>query len=323
MWILSQRDGRRPGSAAAIDKDDPHAIAWTVTSQRRGEIAVVVDSAAGYVLQLVVLIEPGEIEQVILNLVLNARDALAGNGTLLLRTCGVTLDAAYARAHSGIEPGEYVLLTVEDTGEGMDEATRQRAFEPFFTTKGEARGSGLGLSTIYGIVRQAGGTVWLYSEPGLGTTVKVYLPRVDVPALEAAPPAPRPRREPRTGGTVLVVEDDELLRSLIEVTLAHRGYRVLSAGGGDEAIALFEDRHGDIDLIVSDVVMPGMRGPELAARLREHTPGLRVVFMSGYTGDRVDLADVPPDAYFIEKPFSPDALAQTVDDALAAAGRRT
>jgi two-component system, cell cycle sensor histidine kinase and response regulator CckA len=264
---------------------------------------------------LVVLADPGEIEQVILNLAVNARDAMPAGGPLRLTTEEAEVDEEYARTHLELEPGRYAVLTVDDSGIGMDEEVQRRAFEPFFTTKDETRGSGLGLSTSYGIVRQAGGTIWLYSEPGLGTSVKVYLPRVEAPTAEQ----PRPRRpapERRGHERILLVEDDEVLRSLIELILRERGYAVVSATRADEAMELFEARAGEFDLVLSDHVLPGMRGHELALRFRERTPGLPVVLMSGYAGNTLELGDLASAALFIEKPFAPDALAETVRAAL-------
>ncbi|HEX7083950.1 MAG TPA: ATP-binding protein [Gaiellaceae bacterium] len=253
-----------------------------------------------------VLADPGQLVQVILNLAVNARDAMPDGGTLSIRTGNVELDAEYAAGHVGVDPGQYVLLQVTDSGVGMDRETQEHVFEPFFTTKEE--GTGLGLATVHGIVRQSGGHIWLYSEPGLGTTFKLYLRRTELAPVAAAP-APDAAR---LGGdeTLLLVEDDEGVRTFVSLTLAGRGYRVLEADRADTAEQIAASADG-IDLLITDVVMPGRSGRELADRLQAAKPGLRVLFTSGYPGDAVLRSDAA-DTDFLEKPFGPLELARAV-----------
>ncbi|HET7321654.1 MAG TPA: ATP-binding protein, partial [Longimicrobiaceae bacterium] len=247
--------------------------------------------------------DPGQLTQVLLNLVVNSRDAMPQGGQLTISTANVELDDEYVRGKVRVEPGGYVMLAVSDTGTGMDAETRARIFEPFFTTKEMGKGTGLGLSTVYGIVQQSGGHVWVYSEPGHGTTFKIYLPRVDAPlSTDAAPEAAM-----ATGReTVLLAEDDPAVRVLARRGLEHAGYRVLEADGGEAALALAEEHDGPIHLLLSDVVMPGIGGRELAERLQERREGVAVLFMSGYTDDAIlrhgMLNEGTP---FLEKPFTP------------------
>ena len=258
--------------------------------------------------------DPAHLEQVLLNLVLNARDAMPRGGALVIETRNVELDEAYARGHADVKPGPHVLLAVSDTGCGMDADTMSRIFEPFFTTKEPGKGTGLGLATVYGIVKQSGGHVTVHSEVGRGTTFRIYLPREVAQA--AAPP---PRREASRGGseTVLVVEDDESVRRLVHRVLEPAGYAVLSAASGAEALELCERRADPIHLMLTDVVMPAMDGSALAARLRPRRPGMRVLYMSGYMDDAVaqhGLAAPGPD--FLHKPFTAADLLHKVREAL-------
>ncbi|MFS8087219.1 MAG: ATP-binding protein, partial [Acidobacteriota bacterium] len=265
-----------------------------------------------------VMADPGQIEQVLLNLVLNARDAMPDGGSLTIQTANVILDANYANVHRPVEPGPYVMIAVSDTGLGMDREVQARIFEPFFTTKEKGKGTGLGLSTVYGIVEQSGGNVFAYSEPGHGTTFKVYLPRVDKSAgvnesLAEEIPA-------FTGTeTVLLVEDEDAVRDLAQEILQSNGYRVLDACNGHEAIRVSEQHSGLIDLMVTDVVMPQIGGRELAERLSGTRPEMRVLYMSGYTDDAIVHHGVLDGrAAFLEKPFTPDALAIKVREVLSA-----
>jgi PAS domain S-box-containing protein len=271
----------------------------------------------------------GQLEQVLINLILNARDALDQRGRVTITTATTYLDASYAQRHpdAGIPPGDYVLLTVSDTGCGMEPAVQARIFEPFFTTKPVGQGTGLGLSTVYGIVKQSGGFIWCYSEPGQGSTFKVYLPGLASRlASEAFPPlvaGERPAGRPAGSETVLVVEDDDLVRGLTCRGLKEHGYTVLEARHGEEALELVRANPGTIGLVVSDVVMPELGGRELAARLALLEPSLPVLFISGYTGDDVvQRGLLEPGVPFQEKPFSPEALARMVRRLLDA-GRRT
>ncbi|MGE0040079.1 MAG: response regulator [Vicinamibacterales bacterium] len=256
----------------------------------------------------------GQIEQVVLNLAINARDAMPGGGTLTLELADTTLDDGHARLHMGSTPGPHVMLAVSDTGTGMDAQTQKRIFEPFFTTKAHGVGTGLGLSTVFGIVKQSGGNIWVYSEPGEGTTFKVYLPRVDTP-VEPASPAPA-GRDFRGTETVLLVEDDEAVGALAQIVLRRCGYHVLFANLPSVALDLAAMNPG-IDLMVSDIVMPGMNGVELMRRLGDSHPEMRVLFMSGYTDATVAIHGVlSPGVPYLQKPFSPEQLARKVREVL-------
>ncbi|MBP7148920.1 MAG: response regulator [Acidobacteria bacterium] len=259
--------------------------------------------------------DPGQIGQVLLNLVVNARDAMTHGGKLTIHTGSVELDDRYALGHLGAPKGHYVALSVTDTGDGIDAQTLAHIFEPFFTTKPE--GTGLGLATVYGIVKQSGGEIYVYSEPGRGTQFKILLPRVDQPATRPAPAA-RAERAPSRGATVLVVEDDPLVRGLAAEVLAENGFDVLKAKDPEEALGLARaasDR--TIDLLVTDVILPGMPGPDLARTLVEERPDLKVLFTSGYGEAAITHQGViEPDARFVEKPFTPEALLDCVRDAL-------
>jgi CheY-like chemotaxis protein len=271
--------------------------------------------------QTTVRADPTQLEQVIVNIAVNARDAMPRGGRLTIETATVTLDASYVAQHPVVIPGEYVLLALSDTGIGMDADTRTRAFEPFFTTKERGKGTGLGLATVYGIVKQSGGYVWVYSEPGIGTTFKIYLPRVAGPAEPptVAPAAPVSHAEVRGTETILVVEDQDEVRELIRKMLESRGYRVLSAPNGPDAVATAALHPGTIDLLVTDVVMPGMSGPEVARLLAVTCKGIRVLFLSGYTSDAmVRRGLLESGAQFLQKPFSPGDLARRVRDVLDA-----
>jgi PAS domain S-box-containing protein len=253
--------------------------------------------------------DPGQIEQIILNLVVNARDSMPAGGKLTIETDNVYLDEEYVREHVGAQSGRHVMLAVTDTGHGMDQETIARIFEPFFTTKETGKGTGLGLSTVYGIVKQSGGNIWVYSEVGRGTTFKVYLPRVDDDAEICGHRDPA-ARVTIGNETILLVEDEEMLRKLGRQTLKGYGYEILEAANGDEAITLAARHEGTIHLLLTDVIMPGMSGREVATRLLESQRSLKVLFMSGYTDDAIVHQGVLDEsANFIQKPFSPDQLA--------------
>ena len=274
------------------------------------ELVVELDPALGNVDA-----DSGQIEQLIVNLVVNARDAMPGGGMVTIEGTNVLLDEATA-ARLSAEPGPYVMLRIGDNGLGMDDATRARAFEPFFTTKEQGKGTGLGLSTVYGIVTQSGGALELDSEPGLGTTFQIYLPLAEE-AGETAEPGAEPVAAPRGSETVLLVEDDDAVRNLAERVLAEAGYEVLTASGGWEALELVGRYPNPIDLLLTDVVMPGMNGPELADRLGALRPETRVLFASGYTDGAVFRRELPGGTpAFIAKPFTPDALRRKVREAL-------
>ena len=256
--------------------------------------------------------DPGQIEQIILNLVVNARDSMPEGGKVTIETDNVFLDEGYTSSHLGTQAGPHVMLAVSDTGHGMDQKTMARIFEPFFTTKELGKGTGLGLSTVYGIVKQSGGNIWVYSEVGRGTTFKIYLPRVADNVEEYSRPMEDAKLTQGTE-TILLVEDEEMLRKLARQTLKGYGYHVLEASNGDDAITVCNQYPGDIDLLLTDVIMPRLNGRELSNCLLETRPKLRVLFMSGYTDDAIVHQGVLDEsANFIQKPFSPDALAKKV-----------
>ena len=260
--------------------------------------------------------DQGQIEQVILNLVINARDAMPKGGTITIETSNVDLRKEYVRMHLQIKPGSYVMFAVADTGTGMDSKTLSHLFEPFFTTKEQGKGTGLGLATVYGIVKQSGGGIYAFSELGHGTTFKVYLPRVDE-AVRRVGPSPVPRESFVGEETILLVEDDELVRKFLHRVLLRNGYTVLVAQGPREAIHLSEQHKTPIHLILTDVIMPQMHGPDLVRRLSPLHPESKVIYMSGYTDTTVahhDLIDsgVP----FLQKPLALDVLARKVREVL-------
>jgi len=258
--------------------------------------------------------DQGQIEQVIMNLAVNARDAMPGGGMLTIRTGNAGFDFELAAKHPSMTPGDYVSFSVTDTGTGMDEQTQARIFEPFFTTKERGRGTGLGLATVYGFVKQVGGYVWVQSAPGAGSTFTIYLPvtRESVPPdCEKASVAASSHKS----GTVLLVEDEESLRTLTRSFLEQAGYDVLEACNGKEALELAQNHSGSIDLLLTDMVMPGLNGRAVAQRLTHLFPGIRVAYMSGYTGFS-DRETASLDAVVIPKPFTRDVLLHRLREAL-------
>jgi CheY-like chemotaxis protein len=260
--------------------------------------------------------DPGQIEQVLLNLVVNARDAMPSGGRLTIETSNIELDRRYAVTHASVEPGHYVMLSVSDTGCGMSEETQSRIFEPFFTTKGPGKGTGLGLATVYGVVKQSGGYIYVYSEVDRGTTFKIYLPQViaelDKPAGEVAAPG-----RARGSETILFVEDEQSVRELVKQYLGAMGYSVLEASDGLEALKTAADHPEPIHILITDVVMPHLSGPDLATQLGTSRPGLKVLFISGYTDDTVFRHGVLEGGVaFLQKPFNLKALANKIREVL-------
>ena len=261
--------------------------------------------------------DPSQIEQVVLNLGVNARDAMPKGGELIIRTANVRLDeTAASQISTSLLPGDYVVLSVTDTGAGMDEETKSHIFEPFFTTKGPGKGTGLGLATVYGIVRQTGGGISVKSEPGRGSTFKIYLPMVLAP-LDYTKTATAPVEKPDNFETILVVEDEEIVRDLVCEVLEEQGYNVLCAADGLEALDLAEKFDGTIDLLVTDVIMPHMNGPELAARLVGVRPEMKVLYVSGYSDNDIgDHGVLDPGFELLQKPFTPQTLARKIRDVI-------
>jgi PAS domain S-box-containing protein len=260
--------------------------------------------------------DPGQVEQVILNLALNARDAMPKGGKLILETANAEIDDEYVQAHIGVKPGRYVRLSVSDTGAGIPPEVRERIFEPFFTTKENGKGIGLGLSTVYGIVKQSGGNIWVYSEPGYGTVFKVYFPRAEEP-VEVWSEKVKEIETLYGGETILLVEDDEAVRKLAMQILRKQGYKVLEAKHGGDALLISKKYQDLIHLMVTDVVMPGMSGRELAENLLATRPEMKVLYISGYTDNTiVHLGVLEPEIHFIQKPFTMEALAKKVREVL-------
>jgi signal transduction histidine kinase/ActR/RegA family two-component response regulator len=261
--------------------------------------------------------DAGQLEQVIMNLVVNAKDAMPEGGKLTVQSSDVTVRQTLNEQRF-IQPGRYAVISVSDTGHGMDKETQSRIFEPFFTTKEKGKGTGLGLSTVYGIVKQSNGYVYVQSEPGAGTTFFVYLPRVAESAEEMCP-AKSPQNETDGCETVLLVEDEESVRELVRITLTSRGYRVLEAENGECGLRVAESCKGHIDILITDVVMPGIGGRELAKTLLALRPGISVLFLSGYTEDAVITQGAPgPATAFLQKPFTLQSLARKVREILRA-----
>ncbi len=274
---------------------------------------LIVSKAPGAVVEA----DPGQLDQIVVNLAVNARDAMPRGGKFILETRSEKFDEAFADQHQNMAPGKYVLLAVSDTGSGMDEATVARIFEPFFTTKEQGKGTGLGLATVYGIVKQSAGHILVYSEPGHGTTFKIYLPSADHKIGLDSNPEVETVSPKRQGTTILLVEDDEIMRGLTRQLLHEHGYTVIEADDGKSALESVASHPGQIDLVLTDVVMRRMSGPELVERLHASNPNLKVVFMSGYTGELIAEREVLKRGItLLEKPFTRAALLNTIHTAL-------
>jgi signal transduction histidine kinase len=265
----------------------------------------------------VVQVDAGGLEQVIMNLVVNARDAMPNGGKLTIETATLQLSESFTARQLGVRPGLHVAVSITDTGAGMDEDTLSHVFEPFFTTKGPGRGTGLGLATAYGIVRQSGGAIAMLSELGKGTTARIYLPVVDLEPETAAEPIAAPAA-PTGAETILLVEDEARVRKLIAGVLTSRGYTVLEAARGEEAIRLARTHERPVDLAVVDVVMPEMSGPDLIRQIAPLRPGMRVLYISGHTEEAIAHHGIPESGAFLPKPFLPDTLAAKVREVLDA-----
>jgi two-component system, cell cycle sensor histidine kinase and response regulator CckA len=260
--------------------------------------------------------DPGQLEQVILNLAVNARDAMPNGGKLTIETSNAVLDEDYARKHQSIVPGSYTLLAVSDTGCGMDSETQAHLFEPFFTTKDLGKGTGLGLSMVYGIVKQSGGSIWVYSEPNQGSTFKIYLPSLQE-TREPDATQELPEKLANGSETVLVVEDESAVRSFTRMVLQRSGYQVIEAGNGEEALSLSREHTGKIQLLVTDMVMPGMGGRQVAEALEQQRPGVRVLYLSGYTENTIaQRGALGSELPFLQKPFTMEALLRKVRQVL-------
>jgi two-component system, cell cycle sensor histidine kinase and response regulator CckA len=259
--------------------------------------------------------DPTHIDQALMNLVVNARDAMPTGGLISIETANVQLDDSYAKTHPGVQPGDFVMIAVSDTGHGMDAETRRRIFEPFFTTKAQGKGTGLGLATVYGIVKQSGGDIWVYSEPGKGTTFKLYFPRVAAAPAELTEGGAE--LQPTGSETVLLVEDEKAVRDLAAKMLQKLGYTVLVASGGSEAIEIARSFTGPINILLTDVVMPNMSGRQVADALSGSRPNMKVLYLSGYTDNTVVHHGVLEGGVnFLPKPFSRELLARKIRDVL-------
>jgi PAS domain S-box-containing protein len=282
------------------------------------DVAIRLDPSAGHI-----EVDPPQVEQAILNLAVNARDAMPQGGQLTIETSTVEVDDEYVQSHPDVNRGKYALLTVTDTGTGIREEIKGRIFEPFFTTKETGKGTGLGLSMVYGVVKQSGGHIWVYSEPNTGTTIKIYLPLAQKPAASNTETGPTTAVHPHGSETIVLVEDDDQVREYATQILKGRGYAVTAVRNGQEAIAHASSFDGTIDLLITDVVMPGMSGPKVAEAVRGERPQIKVLYMSGYADDAIVRHGIlTPGTPFLAKPFSPRALTRKVREVLDAQKRK-
>lgn len=293
---------------------DMNSVVATVEPMLRRLIGEDISIASSCGARGYVVADPGQLEQILVNLVVNARDAMPQGGTINIETDNVELDENYTSEHAPVIPGRYIMLAVGDNGVGMSKDTKEHAFDPFFTTKEAGKGTGLGLATVYGIVKQSGGYVWIYSEPGLGTTLKLYFPEVSsATAFDTGEYKSAARETARGSETILLVEDEEAVRGLTSRILEKQGYRVIAAQHGREAMEIATKEEGRIDLVLTDIVMPGMNGRGLVERLAGIRPRIKSLYMSGYTDDDIIRRGfIEPSRSFLQKPFTSDALLQTV-----------
>jgi CheY-like chemotaxis protein len=305
---------RRPAAPQAVDLND---VVRKIDKMLRRIIGEDIELEVRLAADLRrVMVDPAHMDQVIMNLAVNSRDAMPDGGKLTIETANVQLTGDYAAGHLGAQSGPHVMLAVSDTGTGMDAATQARVFEPFYTTKEQGKGTGLGLSIVYGIVKQNAGGIMVYSEPAHGTVFKIYIPAVEAPAAVA--PAEREDADAEvSGATILLVEDEDQVRKLARSFLERRGYRVVEASSGPEALRTLQDYDGRIDLLLTDMVMPQMNGATLAEKVKAMRPEIRILFMSGYTEGGMENQGLPAgEAQFLQKPFSAGALERKVRDAL-------
>jgi PAS domain S-box-containing protein len=312
LLAFSRRQATQP---TIFDLNDRlHEIAKLLRPLMGDDVELVIQRRSS---SAIVETDPSQLDQIVLNLAVNARDAMPRGGKLILETATADFDEHFVRQHPQVTPGKYVLLAVSDTGMGMDEETVSRIFEPFFTTKEAGKGTGLGLATVYGIVRQSAGYIWVYSEPGRGTTFKIYLPSSEHKIGLQPPTEVEAVLPSRAGTTILLVEDDDTMRSLTRKMLEEHGYTVIEAHGGNAALERANQDHVHIDLMLTDVVMRGMSGPELGLRLGQAHPNVKIVYMSGYTGELINQHDaLQPGISLLEKPFTRNALLQVLNAAL-------
>jgi CheY-like chemotaxis protein len=264
-----------------------------------------------------VIADASQLEQIVMNLSINARDAMPNGGELMIQTQDVDMDNNYVVLHPEVIPGPYVMLAISDTGAGISREDQARIFEPFFTTKEKGKGTGLGLATVYGIVKQSRGYIYLYSEPGMGTTFKVYLPAAEHAGTLPGKLSDAQQLMSKNNETILLVEDETNVRSLAQMILKSCGYKILEAKSGDEALQICAQHKGPIDLLLTDVIMPGLNGHELATRLTSKYPDLQVLYMSGYTDDIITRHGILSEGtMFMSKPFSSEMLARKVHEVL-------
>ena len=311
---------RQPAQSQLVDLNDRLRDVSKLLKPLMGDDVEIVLRAHSS--EAVVEADPGHLDQIMVNLAVNARDAMPRGGRLVIETSVSDFDESFAQEHAPMTAGRYVMMAISDNGIGMDEATRSRIFEPFFTTKETGKGTGLGLATVYGIVKQSGGHIWVYSEVGHGTTFKIYLPSADKKVGNGGENREEELPPRREGTTVLLAEDDAIMRRLTRKMLEEHGYKVVEAGDGKAALEAIANSGTPIDLTLTDVVMKGMTGPELALRLIDAFPAMKIVYMSGYTGELISDQGLDGGIRLLEKPFTRASLLKTLDAALGQSWHR-